>query len=258
MANRRFEMHEYRQILVRMRLGDSDRDIARTGLMGRRKAGEVRQLAQEQGWLDVSQALPDDEGLARVLIRPSARAQTTSQVVPFAADVKKWARAGIQGTTIHDALVRKHGFTGSYSAVRRFLHSLHLSEPEATTILEFEPGDTAQVDFGRGPTITDVETGEIIKSWIFVMVLAWSRHMYAELVVDQKIPPGQGAIGPPASAMAAFRRLPFSTFYPKPAARQGGVVCRLLHGRHLAAVYTTSPRSPRWPRRCPTPHARCF
>ena len=187
MANRRFEMHEYRQILVRMRLGDSDRDIARTGLMGRRKAGEVRQLAQEQGWLDVSQALPDDEGLARVLIRPSARAQTTSQVVPFAADVKKWARAGIQGTTIHDALVRKHGFTGSYSAVRRFLHSLHLSEPEATTILEFEPGDTAQVDFGRGPTITDVETGEIIKSWIFVMVLAWSRHMYAELVVDQKI-----------------------------------------------------------------------
>ena len=29
MANRRFELFEYRQVLVRMRQGDSDRDIAR-------------------------------------------------------------------------------------------------------------------------------------------------------------------------------------------------------------------------------------
>ena len=39
MANRRFEMYQYRQVLTRMRLGDSDRAIARTGLMGREKAG---------------------------------------------------------------------------------------------------------------------------------------------------------------------------------------------------------------------------
>ncbi len=30
MSNRRFEMFHYRQALVRMRQGDSDRDIART------------------------------------------------------------------------------------------------------------------------------------------------------------------------------------------------------------------------------------
>ena len=34
MANRRFEMFEYRQVLTRMRLGDTDRAIARVGLMG--------------------------------------------------------------------------------------------------------------------------------------------------------------------------------------------------------------------------------
>jgi hypothetical protein len=34
--NRRFEVFEYRQVLARMRQGDSDRDIARAGLMGRR------------------------------------------------------------------------------------------------------------------------------------------------------------------------------------------------------------------------------
>ena len=34
MSNRRFEMFEYRQVLTRMRLGDTDRAIARVGLMG--------------------------------------------------------------------------------------------------------------------------------------------------------------------------------------------------------------------------------
>ena len=44
-------MHQYRHILVRMRLGETDRQIARAGLMGRRKAAAVRQRAQQQGWL---------------------------------------------------------------------------------------------------------------------------------------------------------------------------------------------------------------
>jgi hypothetical protein len=34
MANRRFGMHEYRNVPGRMRLGDSDRDIAKARLMG--------------------------------------------------------------------------------------------------------------------------------------------------------------------------------------------------------------------------------
>jgi transposase len=44
-----------------------------------------------------------------------------------------------------------------------------------------------QVDFGAGPPITDVHTGEIFKTWFFVMTLAWSRHQYAEFVRDQTV-----------------------------------------------------------------------
>ena len=50
MSNRRFEMYQYRQVICRMRLGETDRRIAKAGLMGRRKAAELRQIAQEQGW----------------------------------------------------------------------------------------------------------------------------------------------------------------------------------------------------------------
>ena len=38
-------MFQYRQVLVRMRRGDSDRDIARSRLMGRRKVAGFRALA---------------------------------------------------------------------------------------------------------------------------------------------------------------------------------------------------------------------
>lgn len=59
MANRKFEMHEYRQVLIRMRLGDSDRAITKAGLMGRRKVGEVRRIAEAAGWLKPEVPLPD-------------------------------------------------------------------------------------------------------------------------------------------------------------------------------------------------------
>lgn len=51
MGNRSIAVHEYRQIIVRMRLGESDRTIAKTGFIGRRKAMQVRSIASKQGWL---------------------------------------------------------------------------------------------------------------------------------------------------------------------------------------------------------------
>jgi len=44
-SRRSFEMFQYRQVLVRLRQGDSDRDIARSRLMGRRKVAALRGMA---------------------------------------------------------------------------------------------------------------------------------------------------------------------------------------------------------------------
>ena len=187
MANRRFEMHQYRNIIVRMRLGESDRALAKAGLIGRKKAKQIRGIAGKQGWLDISQPLPEDALLAEVLGRPSRPTPSTSLVLPYQAEVSDWWEQGIDGTTIHQALVRKYGFEGSYSSVRRYLAALEAAHPQVTTVLEFAPGEAAQVDFGAGPKLTDVYTGEIFATWFFVMTLAWSRHQYLELVRDQKV-----------------------------------------------------------------------
>jgi hypothetical protein len=60
-------MYEYRQVLVRMRMGESNRAIAEAGLMGRKKAQKLRDLAQAHGWLEPLNSLPDNTQLATVL-----------------------------------------------------------------------------------------------------------------------------------------------------------------------------------------------
>lgn len=187
MANRRFEMHEYRNILVRMRLGESDRDIARARLMGRRKAAAVRQTALRAGWLDLNQPLPDDATLAEVFCQCAPKTSSSSLVLPHADEVRSWREQGISGVVIHQALQRKHGFAGHYSSVRRFLQGLDAAHPKATVMLEFAPGEAAQVDFGSGPKLPDPETGALVPTWFFVMTLCWSRHQYAEIVRDQTV-----------------------------------------------------------------------
>ena len=43
------------------------------------------------------------------------------------------------------------------------------------------------MDFGAGPVLVDPRTGEQIKTWFFLMTLCWSRHQYAEIVLNQKV-----------------------------------------------------------------------
>jgi transposase len=71
--------------------------------------------------------------------------------------------------------------------VCRLVRSIKKANPQITTVLDFKPGESAQIDFGKGPEIVDQDTGEAMKTWFFVMVLSWSRHQYAELVTDQTI-----------------------------------------------------------------------
>ena len=76
-------MHQYRQVLVRMRMGESYRAIANSGLMGRNKLRELRAIAQEQGWLASNTKLPADEQLALVLKKPVTQASATSLFSPI-------------------------------------------------------------------------------------------------------------------------------------------------------------------------------
>ena len=62
--------------------------------------------------------------------------------------------------------------------------------PKATDIVipvDTAPGDIAQVDFVYAGKIYDPARGLLRKTWLFVLSLGFSRHMYADLVFDQRI-----------------------------------------------------------------------
>ena len=100
MANRRFAMHEIRHAIARMRLGESDRDIVRAGAMGRPKAAQLRTLALEQGWLDLSQPLTPAQRCPG--IPASAPKEQATIAVPGKALCQPDLHMGRRGDTDHD------------------------------------------------------------------------------------------------------------------------------------------------------------
>lgn len=180
-------MFQYRQALVRLRAGDSVREIARSGLMGRDKVAQLLALAAERGWLDAASNLPDDGVLGAALGARRVAASTVSSAEPHRTVIERWVAAGVQARAIHAALKREHGYCASYSAVVRIVRRLRAEQPpEVTVRLEWMPGDAAQVDFGAGPVLMHPD-GRERRTWAFVMTLAHSRHQYVEFVWDQTV-----------------------------------------------------------------------
>ena len=98
-----------------MRRGDSDREIARSKAMGHWKAAKVRAVAADLGWMSPDSPLPDDAALLAQLDRREAvSARCVSTLDPWRGQIAQWHVQGIQGTAIHNVLVRNHGYMASY------------------------------------------------------------------------------------------------------------------------------------------------
>jgi len=93
---------------------------------------------------------------------------------------------------IFDRLRLEHpDFPGSLSAVKRLCARLSrergISAEDVAIPVETEPGQVAQVDFTYVGKLYDPEQGVLRKCWLFLMSLGHSRHMYCQLVFDQKV-----------------------------------------------------------------------
>ncbi len=91
-------------------------------------------------------------------------------------------------TAMYQRLRDNHGYTGSYSAIRRYVHRVNPHTPEAIVRVHTAPGEELQVDFGSVGLLYDPVQGCRRPAYVFVATLCYSRHQYAELVFDQKTP----------------------------------------------------------------------
>lgn len=174
-------------LLTHLRATRSDRQVTRDTGCARSTVSRYRQWAQEQGLLDGDPPPPDVvQHLIHQTLPKLEPPQNTSSVEPYAETVKKLRKKKVEVRAIFLRL-RERGFTGSYSAVYRFVRKLEPRDPEATVRVETRPGEEAQIDFGYAGKMQDPETGALRKAWAFVMTLSWSRHPYVEFVFDQKV-----------------------------------------------------------------------
>ena len=183
--------------LVRLlRQGASDRTLTRVLRHNRRTIAKYREWASQQGLL--AGELPSAaqlQALHAATLPTLPPPQQRSTVEAYRDEIAALRARGLEAAAIRVRLEETHGHAVSYSAVWRLLQRLCAGAGDAArergqgavVRVEVPPGNEAQVDFGYAGLSVDPRSGVVRKTWVFVMVLAFSRHLYAELVFDQRV-----------------------------------------------------------------------
>lgn len=115
---------------------------------------------------------------------PSRPPGRPSECEPFRRVILAKLEQGLSAQRIFQDLAYEHGFTASYSSVKRFVQRLDTSTPLPFRRMEPEPGAEAQVDFGTGAWI--IEKGKKKRrSHVLRITLSNSRKSYSEPVFRQ-------------------------------------------------------------------------
>jgi transposase len=180
-------MVDIRELLRHMRSNRSDRGVQRETGVDRRTVKEYRAWARQQGLLEGPlPPLEELQALVKQTLGSAPPPQNVSSVEGYRAVVAQLVKEGTEVAAIWQRL-KEREYQGSYSSVLRFVRQLDRRAPEVTVRVERKPGEEAQVDFGYAGRMIDLWTGELRKTWAFVMTLSWSRHQYVEFVFDQRV-----------------------------------------------------------------------
>lgn len=197
MGAKRTDMHRLQEMVRLHRLGESSRSIARRLQMGRDTIRCYLRGLRNAGLLDgPADELPEFAAVRAVLdeyVPVTAAAPQSSTLTRWEPEITRLRRdKGAGPTAIHDWL-RLHDpdYDGSLSSVKRVCARLHREEgPRASDVaipVETAPGEVAQVDFVYAGKRYDPERGVMRKTWLFVMTLGFSRHMFCELAFNQTV-----------------------------------------------------------------------
>ena len=119
---------------------------------------------------------------AIALMEPGGKS-TASASEAYRETIALELERGRNAMGIWQDLVDRHGFAGSYQSVQRFVRRLRGgSSPEARAIIETQPGEECQVDYGTGPMVRDPVSGKYRRTRLFVLTLGYSRKSVRLLV----------------------------------------------------------------------------
>jgi len=80
-------------------------------------------------------------------------------------------------------MLKDEGYKGSYSTLSRYISGIRPPSKTAYLTLNFEPGESCQVDFA---SCSEIQLGNVKRRfYAFIMTLCYSRMMYVEFIYHQ-------------------------------------------------------------------------
>jgi transposase len=142
---------------------------------------KVAQIAQALG-LDRRTAA---KWIAEPRFRPRQSTARASKLDPYKSQIRQWLEAHPYSAQQVFQRLREDGFAGGYSIVKDYVRIVRPRRAPAFLTLAFAPGECAQVDWGEYGSVVVGETRR--KLSFFVMVLCYSRLLYVELTLNQRM-----------------------------------------------------------------------
>ena len=194
---RRVDMDRLQELVRLHRMKTGAREVARLLGMSPNTERIYRFVLEAAGLLDgpVTDLPPLEVLKAAVEARMPRKAppQQTTSLEPWLPAIEKLWRQGSGPRSIYDRLRLEDGTFreahATLSAVKRVCARLKrergIQAEDVAIPVETRPGEVAQVDFGYVGRLYDPRARVMRKAWVFVMVLGYSRHMFARIVFDQ-------------------------------------------------------------------------
>ena len=195
MADKEYTVIEILDILRRSSAGDRIRAIARSTGMDRKTISKYIRIAEGKGFRKGSDASLDE--VAYAVFREIHGDDNDGNcnvrdgiLLPHKDSITGWLeRENLTLTKVHMKLLRT-GVETSYSSLYRFVQE-HVGMPgnsRTVRMAETDPGEVAEVDFGRLGYLFDAVLNKMRALYALVVTLVFSRHQYVHITRKQDLP----------------------------------------------------------------------
>jgi transposase len=175
-------MLEVRDVIHRLRNGQSNRLIEREIGVDRSIVQKIKELSIAHHWLDSESVIPTDEEICKVW-NSKSKSQKSHPLDLHRDSLEQWRKEGYSAPVIYRLL--KDKCPCNPQMIRRYLNRNFPKTVQPVMVRPTTPGQDMDIDFGYLGILLDNE-GTKRKAWVFSFRLRHSRRTYREVVLDQK------------------------------------------------------------------------
>jgi Mu transposase, C-terminal domain len=182
MKGKEKNMTEVRNIIHRLRMGHSKRQIERELKVHRSIIRELYRIAMSREWLNSELPMPSDEEIAQ--FRQDKINRQAHPLDIYKNQIADWIKEGCSSVVIQQLLLDK--YPCDIQVIRRYRKKHFPDIPEPIMVRTTLPGQEMEVDFGELGKFLD-DFGVTKKVWVLSCRLRHSRRAYREIVKDQTL-----------------------------------------------------------------------